>query len=30
MLVLNMSIFNLDGDWNRVFNPIPQRENVWG
>jgi hypothetical protein len=30
MLVLNMSIFNFDGGWNRVFNPIPQRENVWG
>ncbi len=30
MLVLNMSIFNSDGGWNRVFNPIPQRENVWG
>jgi len=29
MLVLNMSIFNVDGGWNRVFNPIPQRENVW-
>ena len=25
-----MSIFNFDGGWNRVFNPIPQRENVWG
>jgi len=30
MLVLNMSIFNFDGGWNRVVNPIPQRENVWG
>ena len=30
MLVLNMSVFNFDGGWNRVFNPIPQRENVWG
>ena len=29
MLVLNMSIFNFDGGWNRVFNPIPQRENIW-
>jgi hypothetical protein len=30
MLVLNMSIFNFDGGWNRIFNPLPQRENVWG
>ena len=30
MLVLNMSIFNFDSGWNRVFNPIPQRENIWG
>jgi len=29
MLVLNMSIFNQGSDWNRIFNPIPQRENVW-
>jgi hypothetical protein len=29
MLVLNMSIFNFDGGWNRIFNPLPQRENVW-
>jgi hypothetical protein len=30
MLVLNMSIFNFDGGWNRIFSPIPQRENIWG
>ena len=29
MLVLNMSIFNSDSDWKRIFDPIPQRENVW-
>ena len=30
MLVFNMSIFNSGGtSWNRIFNPIPQRENVW-
>jgi hypothetical protein len=29
MLVLNMSIFNSDRGCNRVFNPIPQRENIW-
>jgi hypothetical protein len=29
MLVLNMSIFNSGGGWNRIFNPLPQRENVW-
>ena len=29
MLVLNMSIFNSGSSWNRIFNPIPQRENVW-
>jgi hypothetical protein len=22
MLVMNMSIFNFDGGWNRVFNPF--------
>jgi hypothetical protein len=27
---VEMSIFNFDGGWNRIFNPIPQRENVWG
>ena len=30
LLVLNMSIFNLDGGWNRIFHPVPERENVWG
>jgi hypothetical protein len=29
MLVLNMSISNSDRGWNRIFNPLPQRENVW-
>jgi hypothetical protein len=29
MLVLNMSIFNSGSSWNHIFNPIPQRENVW-
>jgi hypothetical protein len=29
MLVLSMSIFNSDRGWNRIFNPFPQRENVW-
>jgi hypothetical protein len=29
MLVFNMSIFNAGGSWERIFNPIPQRENVW-
>jgi hypothetical protein len=29
MLVLNMSIFNSGSSWDRIFNPIPQRENVW-
>ena len=29
MLVLNMSIFNAGGSWERIFNPIAQRENVW-
>ena len=29
VLVLNMSIFNSGSSWNRIFNPIPQRENVW-
>jgi hypothetical protein len=30
LLVLNMSTFNFDSGWNRIFNPIPQRENIWG
>lgn len=29
MLVLNMSAFNFESGWNRVFNPGPVRENVW-
>jgi hypothetical protein len=29
MLVLNTSIFNSDRGWNRIFSPVPQRENVW-
>jgi hypothetical protein len=29
MLVLNMSVFNFEPGWNRVFNPVPARENVW-
>ena len=29
MLVLNMSIFNSDRGWNRIFNPPLQHENVW-
>ena len=27
MLVLNMSIFNFEGGWDRIFNPINAREN---
>jgi len=26
MLVLNMSIFNFEGGWSRIFNPIKARE----
>jgi len=26
MLVLNMSIFNFEGGWSRLFNPIKARE----
>jgi len=29
MLVVNMSIFNSEPGWNRIFNPVPARENVW-
>jgi hypothetical protein len=29
MLVLNMSVFNFEPGWNRIFNPVPARENVW-
>jgi hypothetical protein len=27
MLVLNMSLFNSEDGWNRVFNPVKVREN---
>jgi hypothetical protein len=30
LLVLNMSTFNFDSGWNRIFNPILQRENIRG
>ena len=29
MLVFSISIFNFEGGWNRIFNPVTQRENVW-
>ena len=29
MLVLSMSIFNSGRSWDRIFNPVPERENVW-
>ena len=29
MLVLNMSLFNSGSSWDRIFSPVPQRENVW-
>lgn len=29
MLVLNMSRFNFESGWNRIFSPVSQRENVW-
>jgi hypothetical protein len=29
MLVLNLSLFNFEGGWNRTFNPTRERENVW-
>jgi hypothetical protein len=29
MLVLNMSIFNSGRSWERIFDVIPRRENVW-
>jgi hypothetical protein len=29
MLVLNLSLFNFEGGWNRTFNPVPRHENVW-
>jgi hypothetical protein len=30
LLALNMSIFNFDGGWSRIFNPIKIRENNRG
>ena len=27
LLVLNMSIFNFEGGWSRIFNPVKIREN---
>ena len=27
MLVLNMSIFNFDNGWDRIFNPLKAHEN---
>jgi hypothetical protein len=30
MLVLNMSLFNFEPGWNRIFKALPERENVWG
>ena len=29
MLVLHLGDFNSGSSWDRIFNPIPQRENVW-
>gem|GEM_PF-2303681 len=29
MLVLSMSLFNFEPGWNRIFNPLNERENVW-
>ena len=29
MLVLSMAIFNSGSSWNQIFNPVPQRENIW-
>ena len=29
MLVLSMSIFNSGRSWERIFDVIPRRENVW-
>jgi hypothetical protein len=28
-LVLNLSIFNSEARWNRIFNPFPNRQNGW-
>jgi hypothetical protein len=29
LLVLNLSTFNSGRSWERIFNPLPERENVW-
>ena len=29
MLVLNMSLFNSERSWDRIFDLVPRRENVW-
>jgi hypothetical protein len=29
MLVLNMSNFNSGSSWDRIFNAVLHRENVW-
>jgi hypothetical protein len=29
MLVLNMSRLNFESGWNRVFNVVPARANLW-
>jgi hypothetical protein len=28
--VLSMLNFNSGTSWNRIFNPVAERENVWG
>jgi hypothetical protein len=30
MLVLSMALFNSGSSWNRIFSPVPERENIWG
>ena len=30
MLVLSMLNFNSGTSWNQIFNPVPERENIWG
>lgn len=27
--VLNMAVFNFEPEWNRIFNLVPARENIW-
>jgi hypothetical protein len=29
LLVFNMSLFNFEPAWDRVFSPLKQRENIW-